>query len=132
VYYAAPPAVKLSSAVPPCHSSSLYWVNPVERLQLAVPRKRDLNLIPTSSSHISLHRTRGACQDVTPAAIICPALDCEILDIAWLFLASCREPEIDFEIVLPIWSIRGQSSCISAEKGFCCVFAGVFDCSRKR
>jgi hypothetical protein len=64
--------VKLSSAVPPCHSSSLYWVNSVGRLQLAVPRKRDLNLIPTSKfPHIS-PQNQGACQDVTPAAIICP------------------------------------------------------------
>ena len=95
-------------------------------------KKRDLNLIPTSKfPHIS-PQNQGACQDVTPAAIICPALGCEILDIAWLFLANCREPEADLEIVLLIWSIRVESSCISAEEGFCCAFAGVFDCCRKR
>ena len=43
----------------------------------------------------------------------------EIWDVAWLFLANCREPEVDLEIILPIWSIRVESSCISAEKGFC-------------
>jgi hypothetical protein len=61
-----------------------------------------------------------------------PALDCEILDIAWLFLANSREPELKLEIVLPIWSIRVESSGISAENRFRWAFVGLLEYSLAR